>query len=188
MGSHYIDIQLLPDPEISPAHIMGALYGRLHLALVQLGAKQIGISFPEYRLKPRGVGKILRLHGSPADLQTLCASVHFGGIKDLIAVKETLPVPEHARHRAVFRRQFKTNVDRLRRRRMARHGESAEQAALAIPDSAQQHTTLPFVQLRSRSSAQAFCLFLAMGEEYATPQKGEFNTYGLSNQATIPWF
>lgn len=188
MGSHYIDIQLRPDPEISPAHIMGALYGRLHVALVQLRATNIGISFPQYSLRPRSLGNVLRLHGTPVALQALGQTVHFSGIKDLILVQDILPVPTDSSHRSVFRRQFKTNVDRLRRRRMTRHGETAEQAALAIPDSVQQNTTLPFVQMSSSSSAQSFCLFLAMGKEQEIPQQGDFNTYGLSSQATIPWF
>jgi CRISPR-associated endonuclease Csy4 len=56
------------------------------------------------------------------------------GMRDHTQVGELLQVPANAQHRTVLRRQFKTNVDRLRRRRMQRKGETAEQAAAAIPD------------------------------------------------------
>ena len=35
MTTHYIDITLLPDPEFSHAHLLGALVAKLHRALVQ---------------------------------------------------------------------------------------------------------------------------------------------------------
>src|SRR2546427_3064350 len=38
MTSHYIDTTLLPDPEFSHAHLLGALVAKLHRALVQLGS------------------------------------------------------------------------------------------------------------------------------------------------------
>ena len=53
MTTHYIDITLLPDPEFSHAHLLGALVAKLHRALVQLQSASIGVSFPQYRLRPR---------------------------------------------------------------------------------------------------------------------------------------
>ncbi len=35
MTTHYINITLLPDPEFSHAHLLGALVAKLHRALVQ---------------------------------------------------------------------------------------------------------------------------------------------------------
>ena len=35
MTTHYIDITLLPDPEFSHAHLLGALLSKLHRVLVQ---------------------------------------------------------------------------------------------------------------------------------------------------------
>ena len=48
MTTHYIDITLLPDPEFSHAHLLGALLAKLHRALVQHGAGDIGTSFPQH--------------------------------------------------------------------------------------------------------------------------------------------
>ena len=88
----------------------------------------------------------------------------------------------------VQRRQFKTSAERLRRRRMRRKGETADQAAAAIPDSVERQVELPFVRLNSASTRQPFCLFIAQerGEEGGAG-KG-FNSYGLSQGGTVPWF
>lgn len=71
---------------------------------------------------------------------------------------------------------------------MRRKGETYEQAAKAIPDGIEQQPDLPYVQLRSASTGQRFCLFLALGDPEPNPVLGSFNAYGLSNTATLPWF
>lgn len=188
VGTHYIELRILPDPEFSPAHLLGALYSKLHRALVQLQAQDLGVSFPQYALRPRGLGTVMRIHGSPPALQKLEQTQWLRGMRDHIEVSEARLVPANATYRTVFRRQFKTSVERLRRRRMKRHGESLAQAAAVIPMSVQQQPDLPFVQLRSSSTSQPFCLFLAMGPEQNESSAGAFNTYGLSARATVPWF
>lgn len=122
MTSHYIDITLLPDPEFSPAHLLGARVAKLHRALVQLRAEHIGISFPGYSLRPRTLGDILRLHGTETELQSLMSQAWLQGMRDHVKVTGCVSVPPDAAHCVVQRRQFKTNVERLRRRRMRRKG------------------------------------------------------------------
>lgn len=188
MTSHYIDITLLPDPEFSHAHLLGALVAKLHRVLVQLGSADIGISFPRHSLRPRTLGTLLRLHGSEAALQHLMAQPWLQGMRDHVHCAQPAPVPDGAVPCLVQRRQFKTSPDRLRRRRMRRKGESAEQAAAAIPDSVERTPDLPYVQLRSASTGQPFCLFIEHKEGQAAAGQGGFNTYGLSLGASIPWF
>ena len=188
MTTHYIDITLLPDPEFSHAHLLGALLTKLHRALVQLQADDIGISFPHYSLQPRSLGGLLRLHGSTAALQRLMAQPWLQGMRDHVRVTAPAPAPPDAPHRAVRRRQFKTNVERLRRRRMKRKSETPEQAAAAIPDSVERNAALPYAQLRSASTGQPFCLFIEQAPNPANATPGVFNAYGLSKTATVPWF
>jgi CRISPR-associated endonuclease Csy4 len=76
----------------------------------------------------------------------------------------------------------------MRRRRMRRKGETAEQAAAAIPDSVERTPDLPYVQLRSASTGQPFCLFIEQKEGQGAAGQGGFNTYGLSLGASVPWF
>ena len=188
MTTHYIDVTLLPDPEFSHAHLLGALMTKLHRALAQLQADDIGISFPHYSLQPRSLGGLLRLHGSPAALQRLMAQPWLQGMRDHVRITAPASAPPDAPHRAMRRRHFKTNAERLRRRRMKRKGETPEQAATAIPDSVERNAALPYAQLRSASTGQPFCLFIAQGPEQTNATPGSFNTYGLSTTATVPWF
>lgn len=191
MTTHYIDITLLPDPEFSHAHLLGALVAKLHRALVQLGTEDIGVSFPQHANAPlskRTLGAVLRLHGTPTALQRLTALPWLQGMRDHTKVSALNPVPPHAQHRTVRRRQFKTNAERLRRRRMQRKSETAEQAAEAIPDSVERKPNLPYVQLRSSSTGQPFSLFVEHGPLEPAAAVGCFNAYGLSSGATVPWF
>ncbi|MFN3712430.1 MAG: type I-F CRISPR-associated endoribonuclease Cas6/Csy4 [Alcanivoracaceae bacterium] len=185
---HYIDIRLRPDPEFPAAMLMGALYGKLHRALVDLQADDIGVSFPGHKLRPRMLGDQLRLHGSAGALASLMAQPWLVGMHDHIVVSSASRAPTEAKHCLVRRRQFKTNVERLRRRRMRRHGETPELVRQRIPDSVEKKVDLPFVTLRSRSTGQSFSLFIEHGEPQRGPVDGPFNQYGLSSQATVPWF
>lgn len=188
MTSHYIDIGVLPDAEITTAHLLGALYDRLHRHLAQQQVDRIGVSFPQYRTTPRSIGSVMRLHGSTSDLQELMASDWLKALRGHTRLTDIAPAPSDATHRTVQRRQFKTNADRLRRRRMKRKGETAEQAAEAIPITVERKPDLPYVHVHSLSTGQPYCLFIHLGPPSPTPVNGSFNTYGLSNQATIPWF
>jgi CRISPR-associated endonuclease Csy4 len=188
MVTHYVDIRLLPDPEFSQAYLLGALYAKLHRALVGLDTGGIGVSFPQYRLQPRTLGHVMRLHGGEAALSALLSTDWLRGMRDHVEVTAVSLVPSGVQHRRLVRRQFKTSVDRLRQRRMRRKGETYEEAVHAIPDSVEEQPDLPYVQLRSASTGQRFCLFLALGDPQPEAVSGVFNTYGLSSTATLPWF
>ncbi len=191
MTTHYIDITLLPDPEFAPAHLLGALVAKLHRGLAQAQATDIGVSYPLHVSQPpsrRTLGTVLRLHGTPDALQRLMAQNWLHGMRDHTQVGELRPAPADAQHITVRRRQFKTNADRLRRRRMQRKGETAAEAAAAIPDSVERQPDLPFVQLRSSSTGQPFCLCIEHGAPQPGPVPGAFNAYGLAQEATVPWF
>lgn len=191
MTSHFIDITLLADPEFSQAQLLSALVSKLHKALVEGRHEDIGVSFPRHVSQPiasRTLGNVLRLHGNEASLARLMAQHWLKGMNDHIAVSQMTKVPEEVKHRTVRRQQFKTNVQRLRRRRMMRKGESAEQAAAAIPEGIERRPDLPFVRLRSSSTGQPFWLFIEHGQLQSQPTEGTFNAYGLAQKATVPWF
>jgi len=188
MTTHFIDIRILPDPEFGQFILLGALFSKLHRALVDLNSNDIGVSFPDYSLRPRSLGQVLRLHGTDAALERLMGTSWLHGMWDHTSVSQQQKVPDNAEHCQFVRRQFKTNVERLRRRRMRRKGETVEEACQAIPDDVAREPELPYVQLRSLSTGQPFCLFLERVKPCLEPTEGEFNTYGLSRTATVPWF
>jgi len=186
---HYLDLHLLPDPELPPHQLLSALYAKLHRALVQLGRNDIGISWPGHDDTVPSLGKHLRLHGSADALSALAALPWLGGLTGLLRQTAIQPVPARAQHRQVQRVQAKSNPERLRRRAMRRHGIDAVAARQRIPDSAAETLHLPFVQLNSRSTRQSsFPLYFRHGPLRPTPTADTFNTFGLSKGGTVPWF
>jgi len=188
MSTHYIDLTVIPDEETSVPQLMATLYEKLHLTLVKVQTDSVGVSFPNYCPNVKTLGSILRLHASEEELNALMAHGWLKGLRDYVKVTAIDSVPADAEHCTVYRKQFKTNVNRLRRRRMKRKGETVEEVIKAIPDEAVRRPDLPYIWMRSQSTKQRFCLFIGMGSPRKTPVPGHFSCYGLSSEATIPWF
>lgn len=185
---HYVDIDVQPDPEFPAHQLMEALYAKLHRALVAQNSTRIGVSFPGFSLRGPHLGTRLRLHGSLAALSGLLASDWLAGMRDHVTLTQPNRVPESVKHCVVSRVQVKSSPERLRRRLMRRHDIDAQEAYNRIPDEAARSVELPFVQLRSTSTGQSFRLFIKHGPVHVNPILGEFNSYGLSLLATVPWF
>jgi CRISPR-associated endonuclease Csy4 len=186
--SYYLDIHLRPDPEFPAHQLMAALYSKLHRALVQMGNRHVAVSFPGYSVSPPNLGNCLRLIGPETELHRLQSLEWLRGMRDHVDMSSLARVPTHAQARALRRVQAKSSPERLRRRQMRRHGLSTEEAMRRIPDSAVETLRLPFVHLASSSTGQRFRFFLKLDEPAPGPVAGEFNAYGLSATATIPWF
>lgn len=185
---HHVDIDLRPDPEIAPHQLMSALYAKLHRALVGLARDDIGVSFPQYDAAAPHLGNRLRLHGEMGALVALMADDWLTGMRDHVAVGTPSPVPESVQHRAVRRVQTKSSPERLRRRLMRRHDINELEALRRIPDSAARLLRLPFIQLSSGSTGQSFRLFIDQSVAQPQASHGTFGAYGLSRDATVPWF
>lgn len=176
----YIDLHLLPDPEFPATTLRNALFAKLHRALVSHGHGRIGVSFRYVEKKAGDLGNCLRLHGQASDwLQ---------GMRDHLATFAIRPVPEGIQHRIVLRVQAQSSPERLRRRLMRRKGLGAKEARAAIPDSAAERLNLPWLDIGSQSTRQTFRLFIEHLPPQANPSPGTFSAYGLSNQASVPWF
>lgn len=188
MNGHYLDIQVQPDPEFPVAHLMNALFAKLHRALVGQWVGLIGVSFPGVGTQPM-LGTTLRLHAGEAEpLVSLMASDWLRGMSDHVRLTPVAPVPGQVRHRVVSRVQAQSSPERLRRRLMRRHLLTEAQARERIPDSVAERLRLPYVQLRSTSTGQSFFLFVAHGPLLDEPVSGEFSAYGLSQTGSVPWF
>ena len=185
---HYLDLSLLPNPEIAQSHLMAALFGKLHLALVAQRSEHIGISFPGVQASRVRLGDCLRLHGSQADLNALMAGDWLLAMRDHLQVTAVRAAPNGSGFCVVSRVQAKSNPERQRRRQVRRHGISADEALERLPNSAAEMLDLPYIQLRSQCTGQPFRLFIRHGKVEQTATSGYFNAYGLSATATIPWF
>lgn len=185
---HYVDIDVQPDPEFPAHQLMSALYAKLHRALVAQKSMGIGVSFPGVDAQTPYLGTRLRLHASLAALSGLLQSDWLAGMRDHVLLTPPALVPPAAQYRTVRRVQVKSSPERLRRRLMRRHGIDAQHARQRIPDEAARLAHLPFAQLRSTSTGQNFMLFIDHGPLQPGASPGDFNAYGLSQGATIPWF
>lgn len=185
---HYVDIDVRPDPEFPVHQLMSALYSKLHRTLVALDSTGIGVSFPDAKRNPLELGKRLRLHGELAALSALMDSSWLTGMRDHVDLRSPTLVPGIAEYRVVRRVQVKSSPERLRRRLMRRHEIDEQEARVRIPDHIARKLSLPFVQWRSSSTGQSFRLFIDQGALQSEAVAGVFNTFGLSQGATVPWF
>jgi CRISPR-associated endonuclease Csy4 len=185
---HYVDIDVRPDPEFPAHQLISALYAKLHRALVVQASTHIGVSFPGVEVHVPHLGTRLRLHGDLETLTALLQSDWLSGMRDHVTLTPPAPVPPAAHHCVVQRVQVKSSPERLRRRLMRRHDLDEQQARERIPDRFARLVHLPFVQLRSTSTGQSFMLFIDHGPLQSEAVPGDFNAYGLSQRATIPWF
>jgi CRISPR-associated endonuclease Csy4 len=183
--NNYIDITLLPDPEFEQNMLMGALFSKLHKGLVILGYGEVGISFPKLDKTP---GARLRLHSNQQQLEKLMAQNWHEGLNDFTTISIVKEIPKTCKHRTISRAQSKSNVERLYRRSVKKGWLTEEEAKTKQQQHEDRFLALPFIRLKSSSSSQYFRLFIKQGELQDIPQHGKFSSYGLSSEATIPWF
>jgi CRISPR-associated endonuclease Csy4 len=191
---HYLDITLLPNDEIGHYFLWSKLYQQVHLALVELGGGQVGFAFPEYSSGQLRLGRKLRVFALSEDvLAQLNLSKWLSRLMDYCHITSIRAVPEHTQYAVFTRKQCESSPERLARRRAKRKGETIEQAREHFAGFEGEFTKLPFVEFESLSSPTVdaknhrFKLFIDR-ELYKVPKQGEFNCYGLSSTASVPWF
>lgn len=211
---NYLEITLLPNPEIGLNFLWSKVFRQLHLGFVEMQSGErrspIGVGFPKYRIKDTqfGLGDKCRLFAADeASLERFAAPQRLARLNDYVHCTGIRPVPEKLSGYAVYRRERpKTNPERLARRYAKRHGLDVETALnttveLKAPvgdavypatfryaDMAIPSVAVPFIRLQSMSGGQAFCLWIAK-TEVAAPVVGSFSTYGLSSGlTTVPEF
>ena len=183
----YVEIKLRADPEFVPSMLMNALYAKLHKALVTLRSTDIGVSFPDAQTNQPTLGTHLRLHGTAESLKKLMGLDWLKGMHDHVTTSEPHSIPDKAGWCTVRRVQAKSSPERLRRRLAKRKNISLEEARKLIPAHCAKTLRLPFLRLNSRSTGHPFPLFINQ-QETESPMVAEFNHFGLSTKATVPWF
>jgi len=204
--NYYIEVTLLSNEEIPLHFIWQKVYQQLHLALAKNKISEhesaIGISFPKYGDEPFPLGDKLRLFAQTEEqLQKFDVGKWLNCLTDYTHYTSIREVPSGVDAFVCFKRkQFKTNVERLARRRVKRKEETFEQAMKHFDDFKDQESKLPFVYMTSLSTGKdtvpperkKFRLFIEKVDAEKA-QAGTFNCYGLSSrdsdkQATVPWF
>ena len=181
---HYIEILILPDPEFSASILMNSLYTKLHKALYDHKSTSIGVSFPHFQ---GNLGNLLRIHGTTSDLKKLKQQNWIGGMGGYCKVSEVMQTPPNSTYRTVSRKQptmSQSKLNRLLKRGSISHDEIKNYKAKM------QSKTLtgPYLELESGSNKNKHRRYISFGELQRNPVPGEFDTFGLSKTATIPWF
>jgi len=195
---YYLDITLLPDAEANLGFLWQKVYQQLHLALVEnkIAENQsaIAISFPKYGDKVFPLGDKVRLLANEEEqLKQLNIEKWLSRLTDYTHSKSIKEVPKTVNQFACFKRkQFKSNLIKEATRRAKHTGESLE-VAMEHFKHYQAESSLAFINMTSLSMEggisknRNFKLFIE-GKNLEEQVQGVFNCYGLSKDATVPWF
>jgi len=199
----YQQITLLPSEEIPCHFLWEKLFQQIHLALVENKATrrdanggneqtaeylEYGLSFPQYDVQLNALGSCLRVFAANREkLEKLDLFRWLERLQDYCRCTSIEAVPQKTGYARFKRRQFHTNVERMARRRAKRKQESYELALAYYSGYNEQLTRLPYIFMNSLSGKRRFPLFIER-EMVTHEEHGEFSCYGLSNNATVPWF
>ena len=182
--SFYIDIQIKPDAEIRENVLMNKVYSKLHKALFDLNANNVGVSFPKWKVM---LGTTLRLHSTQESLDALQKINWLGGLSGYCEVSGILNVPGNCKYRVISRIQ--TTMTPAKLRRLLKRGTITNEEAKAYK--AKMFTKgldEPYLELESGSNGNKHRRYISFGQLVDTNTEGAFDSFGLSKTATIPWF
>jgi len=182
--NYFIDIKLLPDPEFRATILLNSVYSKLHKTLCDLNSSTIGVSFPAYNVT---LGNILRIHGNQDDLNALQQRDWLGGMSGYCKVSEITSVLDVVKYRTVGRKQ--TTMSQAKLSRLIKRGSISQ-------DEVKQYRARmftkgldnPYIELVSGSNGHRHRRYIEFGEMLDSPVAGEFDQFGLSKTATVPWF
>jgi len=181
---YYIDVQLNPDAEMQENVLLNKVYTKLHKALFRLKSTDIGVNFPKYRLK---LGDVIRIHGNRDKLMGLQKLNWLGGLIGYCDVSDITPVPEQAKFRTVSRKQ--SNMTESKSRRLIKRGTLSQEEVKGYKAKMfAQGLDNPYLEMESGSNGHKHRRYIQFGDLLDVPVKGEFDQFGLSKIATVPWF
>lgn len=191
----YLEITLLPNPEVGINFLWSKVFQQIHLGLVEIqddqGRVLVGISFPDYVIgeKYSVLGGKLRLFAQDeTTLTQFNASKWLSRLSDYVHCTSIRPVPEKITGYAIYQReQPKTNKERLARRYAKRHSIDYETALGQYGKMVNKSIVTPFIRLKSLSGNQEFCLWIKK-TMVAEPLGSTFSSYGLSGLSSVPDF
>ena len=201
----YLEITLLPNPEVGVNFLWSKVFQQIHLGLVEMQDNQrqvpIGLSFPEYVIgdKYSLLGSKLRLFANDEGMLNQFDAVKWlARLSDYVHCTRIRPVPEKIIGYAIYQReQPKTNPERLARRYARRLAEREKRAEVdadyetALTRYSKRHRQTinsPFIQLKSLSSENNFCLWIKKVPIDVQSSTTQFSSYGLSSISTLPEF
>jgi CRISPR-associated endonuclease Csy4 len=182
--NHYIDILIKPDEEMRENVLLNKVYTKLHKALFSLNTTDIGVSFPKYKVI---LGNEIRMHGAEKKLAELQATNWLGSLSGYCEVSAIQVIPDEVLYRTISRKQ--SNMTEAKLRRLIKRGAIAQEEIKGYKAKMfQQSLDNPYLELESVSNGHKHRRYLAFGELTESINSGEFDFFGLSKMASIPWF
>ena len=182
--NYYINITLLPNSELPATVLMNLLYAKLHKALHDLKSTNIGVSFPKYEVT---LGNVLRIHGDRSVINDLQGLNWIGGMHGYCSVSELKPVPDITMFRTVSRKQ--PTMSSAKMRRLLKRGSLREEEVNAYKVKMfSKGLENPYLELVSGSNGHKHRRYIEFGDLLSESVSGEFDQFGLSKVATVPWF
>lgn len=190
--NYYQEITLIPNGEVSLSFLWTKVFTQLHLALAEEqrreGMVKTALAFPEYQDKGLG-NKIRILAPSAEQLKRLHLEQGLKRLSDYVHMIKIRKIAERriTGYSIYSRYQPDESVERKARRYARRHEGVSYKDALNLLNQREKTYNLPYIQLKSVSTAQTFSLFIKK-TSCQSEQSGTLSTYGLSDNASVPEF
>ncbi len=182
--NYYIDIKLMPTKDMRENFLLNQVYTLFHKRLYDLKSNDIGVSFPNYRLK---LGRLFRIHGDKETLERFMSKDWLNKYVKFCKVSNIEQIPKEVQYRTVSRIQQNMTEAKLRRliKRKSISDEDIKKYRIKMFQGGLDN---PYVELVSMSNGQLHRRFIKFGDLKDIEVKDKFDLFGLGKLATIPWF
>ncbi len=182
--NHYVDIVVKPDAEMRENVLLNKVYTKLHKILCEQKSTDVGVSFPRYKIL---IGNLIRIHGDEARLVELTAASWLGGLSGYCDAGLVQSIPDNIAYRTVSRKQ--SNMTEAKLRRLIKRGSISPEAVKGYKAKMfQKGIDNPYLELESASNGHKHRRYIQFGKLSPKPVGGQFDHFGLSKTATVPWF
>lgn len=193
---YYVEITVMNGSELTPYQIWTQLYTQLHLAFVEQqnsqGKIDYGVSFPQYRViadkNVAFLGFKVRVFAQSAEkLQALKLGKWLEQLTDYVHYTSIKNTPETKQYACYYRDIPRLSMSERIKHQAKRHQVSLSEARTHLQNYQPTHTPTPFISLKSLSNHHDFRLHIGR-QVMDKPLAGQFSTYGLSREASVPEF
>lgn len=192
--NYYLDVKIKPDAEMRENVLLNKVCTKLHKAIFGLKSTDIGISFPQVKIK---LGRVIRIHSTQDRLNELQKLNWLGGLSGYCKVSDILPVPDKIKgHQTISRIRQNMSISRLQKKIAHQKSKGYLKTDDDVKAYEKQYKAKmfktglnsPYLELQSTSTGNKYRLYITFGELQKQSVEGEFNHFGLSPTATVPIF
>ena len=195
--THYCELTIIPDPDITPYFIWSKLFTQLHIALADVknehGIDTIGISFPDYHYddnqeKSSKLGLKLRVFApTQNELETLNLDKWLERLTDYVHIKGIKEVPTDKATGFVSVQRYRFKPIEVQVESLAKKMKISDDEAMAIVAKRRPELKLPFIKMFSESNKTHYPLQIL--QQSSEAKVGRFTVYGMNgmtDSVTVP--